>query len=215
MDGNEELMAIYAAARSQQAAAAKAVAELEQLVAANRAIPGQVAQEAGRAQKAAAQVVQQTVAQALERIEKGADEAVRKAAVNDVGPKIRGAMERYGYVIEDAVRNLKDSAQHAESAAANWRSFTRFFRWSQLAVALIVGMAIGSVATWYYGLRSVREMMTESLSYQQRVVSSSDDSRVAVPVSPAKRIQRTAKPAQKPSSQSRFTAEPEEAAPQQ
>ena len=64
MDDNEDLKAIYAAARSIQSAAAQAVAELAQLVADNRAIPGQIAQQASRTAQDVPQLVKQSADQA-------------------------------------------------------------------------------------------------------------------------------------------------------
>ena len=157
MDDNEDLKAIYAAARSIQSAAAQAVAELAQLVADNRAIPGQIAQQAGRTAQEVPQLVRQSADQALARIEDGAEKAIRKAAVSDVGAKIEAAIASPIATIDEALRKLKDSADQAQYAASKWKLFARVFRWQQLAIAVLAGIVIGGAGTWYFAYRPLKE----------------------------------------------------------
>jgi len=157
MDDNEDLKAIYAAARSIQSAAAQAVAELAQLVAYNRAIPGQIAQQVGRTAQEVPQLVRQSADQALARIEDGAEKAIRKAAVSDVGAKIEAAIASPMATIDEALRKLKDSADQAQYAASKWKLFARVFRWQQLAIAVLAGIVIGGAGTWYFASRPLKE----------------------------------------------------------
>jgi hypothetical protein len=157
MDDNEDLKAIYAAARSIQSAAAQAVAELAQLVADNRAIPGQIAQQAGRTAQEVPLLVRQSADQALARIEDGAEKAIRKAAVSDVGAKIEAAIASPIATIDEALRKLKTSADQAEYAASKWHFFARVFRWQQLAIAVLAGVVIGGAGTWYFASRPLKE----------------------------------------------------------
>ena len=157
MDDNEDLKAIYAAARSIQSAAAQALAELAQLVAYNRASPGQIAPPASRTAQDVPQLVKQSADQALARIEDGAEKAIRKAAVSDVGAKIEAAIASPIATIDEALRKLKDSADQAQYAASKWKLFARVFRWQQLAIAVLAGIAIGGAGTWYFASRPLKE----------------------------------------------------------
>jgi hypothetical protein len=171
MDDNEDLKAIYAAARSIQSAAAQAVAELAQLVADNRAIPGQIAQQVGRTAQEVPQLVRQSADQALARIADGAEKAIRKAAVSDVGVKIEAAMSGPMATIDEALRKLKTSADQAEYAASKWRFFARVFRWQQLAIAVLVGVVLGGTGTWYFAYRPLKEAADYILFLKERPVS--------------------------------------------
>ena len=174
MDDNEDLKAIYAAARSIQSAAAQAVAELAQLVADNRAIPGQIAQQASRTAQDVPQLVRQSADQALARIEDGAEKAIRKAAVSDVGAKIEAAIASPIATIDEALRKLKDSAAQAQYAASKWKLFAKVFRWQQLAIAVLAGIAIGGAGTWYFASRPLKEAADYILFLKERPVSSTD-----------------------------------------
>jgi uncharacterized protein (DUF2252 family) len=72
-------------------------------------------------------LVRQSADQALARIEAGAVKAVRNAAVSEVGAKIGSAIVGPMATIEEALRKLKSSAEHAETASNHWRSFTNAF----------------------------------------------------------------------------------------
>ena len=174
MDDNEDLKAIYAAARSIQSAAAQAVAELAQLVADNRAIPGQIAQQASRTAQDVPQLVRQSADQALARIEDGAEKAIRKAAVSDVGAKIEAAIASPIATIDEALRKLRDSADQAQYAASKWKLFARVFRWQQLAIAVLAGIVIGGAGTWYFASRPLKEAADYILFLKERPVSSTD-----------------------------------------
>jgi hypothetical protein len=174
MDDNEDLKAIYAAARSIQSAAAQAVAELAQLVADNRAIPGQIAQQAGRTAQEVPQLVKQSADQALARIEDGAEKAIRKAAVTDVGAKIEAAITGPMATIDEALRKLKTSADQAEYAASKWKFFAGVFRWQQLAIAVLAGVVIGGTGTWYFAYRPLKEAADYILFLKERPISSTD-----------------------------------------
>ncbi|MGA9042281.1 MAG: hypothetical protein WB421_17240 [Terriglobales bacterium] len=174
MDDNEDLKAIYAAARSIQSAAAQAVAELAQLVADNRAIPGQIAQQAGRTAQEVPQLVKQSADQALACIADGAEKAIRKAAVTDVGAKIEAAMTGPMATIDEALRKLKSSADQAEYAASKWKFFARVFRWQQLAIAVLAGIAIGGAGTWYFASRPLKEAADYILWLKERPAPSAD-----------------------------------------
>jgi hypothetical protein len=174
MDDNEDLKAIYAAARSIQSAAAQAVAELAQLVADNRAIPGQIAQQAGRTAQEVPQLVKQSADQALARIEDGAEKAIRKAAVTDVGAKIEAAITGPMATIDEALRKLKTSADQAQYAASKWKLFAGVFRWQQLAIAVLAGVVIGGTGTWYFAYRPLKEAADYILFLKERPISSTD-----------------------------------------
>jgi hypothetical protein len=167
METLEELQAIYAAAHAIQEGAAKAVAELAQLVADNRAIPAQIAQEAMRTKADVPKLVLNSAGQALERIEKGAETAVRKAAVSDVGAKIEAAMVGPMAKINLALEKLEQSASSAQHAASHWKLYTRVFRWQQLAIAVLVGVVIGSAGTWYFASQPLQEAANQILWLEQ------------------------------------------------
>jgi hypothetical protein len=59
--------------------------------------------------------------------------------------------------IEEALRKLKSSAEHAETASNHWRSFTKIFRWQQLGIAVLAGIVIGGAGTWYFASLPLKE----------------------------------------------------------
>jgi hypothetical protein len=67
-------------------------------------------------------LVRQSADQALARIEAGAVKAVRNAAVSEVGAKIGSTIVGPMATIEEALRKLKSSAEHAETA---WGQLTK------------------------------------------------------------------------------------------
>jgi hypothetical protein len=83
--------------------------------------------------------------------------AVRNAAVSEVGAKIGSAIVGPMATIEEALRKLRSSAEHAETASNHWRSFTNIFRWQQLAIAVLAGIVIGGAGTWYFASRPIKE----------------------------------------------------------
>jgi phosphoglycolate phosphatase-like HAD superfamily hydrolase len=133
-------------ARQRSASVDLVLAELS----ANRVIPDQIAQQVGRTTQEVSRLVGQSADQALARIEAGAEKAIRKAAVSEVGAKIERAIVGPMRTLEEALRKLRSSAVHAETASSNWRSFTNIFRWQQLAIAVLVGIVIGGAGTWYF-----------------------------------------------------------------
>jgi ElaB/YqjD/DUF883 family membrane-anchored ribosome-binding protein len=154
----QELIAMVAAARTIQSAAAKAVGDLTQLVADSRTIPGKIAQEGASTRQA----IQKTGDQVLSQIARGAEDAIRTAAVSDVGAKIETAMTGPMQTIDKALKKLKESASTANLAADRWQMFTRTFRWQQLAIAVLVGILIGAVGHWYFVTRGPE---TEAAEY--------------------------------------------------
>jgi hypothetical protein len=102
-------------------------------------------------------LVGQSADQALARIEAGAVKAVRNAAVSEVGAKIESAIVGPMATIEEALRKLKSSAEHAETASNHWRSFTKIFRWQQLGIAVLAGIVIGGAGTWYFASLPLKE----------------------------------------------------------
>jgi hypothetical protein len=140
-------------ARQRSASVELVLAELS----ANRAIPDQIAQQVGRTTQEVSRLVSQSADQALARIEAGAVKAVRNAAVSEVGAKIESAIVGPMATIEEALRKLKSSAEHAETASNHWRSFTKIFRWQQLAIAVLAGIVIGGAGTWYFASLPLKE----------------------------------------------------------
>ena len=102
-------------------------------------------------------MVRKSADQALARIEDGAEKAIRKAAVSDVGAKIEAAMTGPMATIDEALQKLKTSADQAEYAASKWRFFARVFRWQQLAIAVLAGIVIGGAGTWYFAYGPLKE----------------------------------------------------------
>ena len=140
-------------ARQRSASVDLVLAELS----ANRAIPDQIAQQVSRTTQEVSRLVSQSADQALGRIEAGAVKAVRNAAVSEVGAKIESAIVGPMATIEEALRKLKSSAEHAETASNHWRSFTKIFRWQQLAIAVLAGIVIGGAGTWYFASLPLKE----------------------------------------------------------
>jgi phosphoglycolate phosphatase-like HAD superfamily hydrolase len=140
-------------ARQRSASVDLVLAELS----ANRVIPDQIAQQVGRTTQEVSRLVGQSADQALARIEAGAEKAIRKAAVSEVGAKIERAIVGPMTTIEEALRKLRSSAVHAETASSSWRSFTDIFRWQQLAIAVLVGIVIGGAGTWYFASGPLKE----------------------------------------------------------
>jgi hypothetical protein len=140
-------------ARQRSASVELILAELS----ANRAIPDQIAQQVSRTTQEVSRLVSQSADQALARIEAGAVKAVRNAAVSEVGAKIESAIVGPVATIEEALRKLKSSAEHAETASNHWRSFTKIFRWQQLGIAVLAGIVIGGAGTWYFASLPLKE----------------------------------------------------------
>jgi len=140
-------------ARQRSASVDLVLAELS----ANRVIPDQIAQQVSRTTQEVSRLVGQSADQALARIEAGAEKAIRKAAVSEVGAKIERAIVGPMTTIEEALRKLRSSAVHAETASSSWRSFTDIFRWQQLAIAVLVGIVIGGAGTWYFASGPLKE----------------------------------------------------------
>jgi hypothetical protein len=140
-------------ARQRSASVDLVLAELS----ANRVIPDQIAQQVSRTTQEVSRLVGQSADQALARIEAGAEKAIRKAAVSEVGAKIGSAIVGPMATIEEALRKLKSSAEHAETASNHWRSFTKIFRWQQLAIAVLAGIVIGGAGTWYFASLPLKE----------------------------------------------------------
>ena len=140
-------------ARQRSASVDLVLAELS----ANRVIPDQIAQQVSRTTQEVSRLVSQSADQALARIEAGAVKAVRNAAVSEVGAKIGSAIVGPMETIEEALRKLKSSADHAETASNHWRSFTNIFRWQQLAIAVLAGIVIGGAGTWYFASLPLKE----------------------------------------------------------
>jgi len=140
-------------ARQRSASVDLVLAELS----ANRVIPDQIAQQVSRTTQEVSRLVGQSADQALARIEAGAEKAIRKAAVSEVGAKIESAIVGPMRTLEEALRKLKSSAVHAETASSSWRSFTNIFRWQQLAIAVLVGIVIGGAGTWYFASLPLKE----------------------------------------------------------
>jgi predicted DNA-binding protein len=140
-------------ARQRSASVDLVLAELS----ANRVIPDQIAKQVSRTTQEVSRLVSQSADQALARIEAGAEKAIRKAAVSEVGAKIERAIAGPMAIIEEALRKLRSSAEHAETASSSWRSFTNIFRWQQLAIAVLVGIVIGGAGTWYFASGPLKE----------------------------------------------------------
>ena len=140
-------------ARQRSASVDLVLAELS----ANRVIPDQIAQQVSRTTQELSRLVGQSADQALARIEAGAEKAIRKAAVSEVGAKIESAIVGPMRTLEEALRKLRSSAVHAETASSSWRSFTDIFRWQQLAIAVLVGIVIGGAGTWYFASLPLKE----------------------------------------------------------
>jgi predicted DNA-binding protein len=140
-------------ARQRSASVDLVLAELS----ANRTIPDQIAQQVSRTTQEVSRLVGQSADKALARIEAGAEKAIRKAAVSEVGAQIESAIAGPMAITEEALRKLRSSAVHAETASSSWRSFTDIFRWQQLAIAVLVGIVIGGAGTWYFASLPLKE----------------------------------------------------------
>jgi hypothetical protein len=166
-------------ARQRSASVELVLAELS----ANRAIPDQIAQQVGRTTQEVSRLVSQSADQALARIEAGAVKAVRNAAVSEVGAKIESAIVGPMATIEEALRKLKSSAEHAETASNHWRSFTKIFRWQQLAIAVLAGIVIGGAGTWYFASLPLKEAAEYILLLKNAPASPQDATQNTPPAS--------------------------------
>jgi len=166
-------------ARQRSASVELVLAELS----ANRAIPDQIAQQVSRTTQEVSRLVSQSADQALARIEAGAGKAVRNAAVSEVGAKIESAIVGPMATIEEALRKLKSSAEHAETASNHWRSFTKIFRWQQLAIAVLAGIVIGGAGTWYFASLPLKEAADYILLLKNAPASPQDATQNTPPAS--------------------------------
>jgi hypothetical protein len=166
-------------ARQRSASVELVLAELS----ANRVIPDQIAQQVSRTTQEVSRLVSQSADQALARIEAGAVKAVRNAAVSEVGAKIGSAIVGPMATIEEALRKLKSSAEHAETASNHWRSFTNIFRWQQLAIAVLAGIVIGGAGTWYFASRPLKEAADYILLLKNAPVTPQDATQNTPPAS--------------------------------
>jgi hypothetical protein len=166
-------------ARQRSASVELVLAELS----ANRAIPDQIAQQVSRTTQEVSRLVSQSADQALARIEAGAVKAVRNAGVSEVGAKIESAIVGPMATIEEALRKLKSSAEHAETASNHWRSFTKIFRWQQLAIAVLAGIVIGGAGTWYFASLPLKEAADYILLLKNAPVSPQDATQNTPPAS--------------------------------
>jgi hypothetical protein len=166
-------------ARQRSASVDLVLAELS----ANRAIPDQIAQQVSRTTQEVSRLVSQSADQALARIEAGAGKAVRNAAVSEVGAKIESAIVGPMATIEEALRKLKSSAEHAETASNHWRSFTNIFRWQQLAIAVLAGIVIGGAGTWYFASLPLKEAAEYILLLKNAPASPQDATQNTPPAS--------------------------------
>jgi hypothetical protein len=166
-------------ARQRSASVELVLAELS----ANRAIPDQIAQQVNRTTQEVSRLVSQSADQALARIEAGAVKAVRNAAVSEVGAKIESAIVGPMATIEEALRKLKSSAEHAETASNHWRSFTKIFRWQQLAIAVLAGIVIGGAGTWYFASLPLKEAAEYILLLKNAPASPQDATQNTPPAS--------------------------------
>ena len=166
-------------ARQRSASVELVLAELS----ANRAIPDQIAQQVSRTTQEVSRLVSQSADQALGRIEAGAVKAVRNAAVGEVGAKIESAIVGPMATIEEALRKLKSSAEHAETASNHWRSFTSIFRWQQLAIAVLAGIVIGGAGTWYFASLPLKEAADYILLLKNAPASPQDATQNTPPAS--------------------------------
>jgi len=166
-------------ARQRSASVDLVLAELS----ANRAIPDQIAQQVSRTTQEVSRLVSQSADQALARIEAGAEKAIRKAAVSEVGAKIESAIAGPMAITEEALRKLRSSAVHAETASSSWRSFTNIFRWQQLAIAVLVGIVIGGAGTWYFASLPLKEAADYILLLKNAPASPQDATQNTPPAS--------------------------------
>ena len=166
-------------ARQRSASVDLVLAELS----ANRVIPDQIAQQVSRTTQEVSRLVSQSADQALGRIEAGAVKAVRNAAVSEVGAKIESAIAGPMAITEEALRKLRSSAVHAETASSSWRSFTNIFRWQQLAIAVLVGIVIGGAGTWYFASLPLKEAADYILLLKNAPASPQDATQNTPPAS--------------------------------
>src|SRR5579859_4273790 len=96
---------------------------------------------------------------------------MRKAAVNDVGAKIEAAIEGPMRTINLALEKLQQSASSAQHAASHWKLYARVFRWQQLAIAVLVGVAVGSAGTWYFASQPLQEAANQILWLEHTAAS--------------------------------------------
>ena len=166
-------------ARQRSASVDLVLAELS----ASRAIPDQIAQQVSRTTQEVSRLVSQSADQALARIEAGAVKAVRNAAVTEVGAKIESAIVGPMATIGEALQKLESSAWHAEAASNHWRSFTKIFRWQQLAIAVFAGIVIGGAGTWYFASLPLKEAADYILLLKNAPASPQDATQNTPPAS--------------------------------
>ncbi len=138
MDNTDDLKAIFTAARAIQAGAAKAIEDLAKLTAENRAILSQIKQEANRAAQESSTAVRQTGDQAVQKLEQGANAALRRVLSTDIGPRIEAAAA-------PVIDQLRDQYTAASQATERLGEVTSPTKWKDRGIAMVVGAFLAAV----------------------------------------------------------------------
>lgn len=138
MDNADDLKAIFTAARAIQAGAAKAIEDLTKLTAENRAILAQIKQEANRAVQESSTAVRKTGDQAVQKLEQGANAALRRALSTDFGAKIEAAAN-------PVIDQLRDQYSAASQATERLGEVSSVTKWKDRGIAMVTGAFLAAV----------------------------------------------------------------------
>lgn len=138
MENPDDLKAIFTAARAIQAGAQKAIEDLTKLTAENRAILAQIKQEANRAAQESSAAVRQSGDQAIQKVEQGANAAMRRVLNTDIGARIEAAAA-------PVIDQLRDQYTAASRATERLGKVSSVTKWKDRGIAMVAGAFLAAV----------------------------------------------------------------------
>jgi hypothetical protein len=138
MENTDDLKAIFTAARAIQAGAAKAIEDLTKLTAENRAVLAQIKQEANRTTQESSAAVRQTGDQAVQKLEQGANAAMRRVLTTDLGARIEAAAA-------PVIEQLRDQYTAASQATERLGKVNSVTKWKDRGIAMVAGAFLAAV----------------------------------------------------------------------
>jgi hypothetical protein len=139
-------------------------------ISASRVLAGQIAQQVSQSRQELPRLVSQSADQALARVNDVTVKAIRNATANGVGAKIETIAGRLA-TIENELQMLNRFSERAEEDATSGSTFSGIFQWQRLAVAVLAGILLGSVGSWYFASRPLKEAADYILQLKEHPVS--------------------------------------------